>query len=128
MSAPRSLRARIAIAAVCSLAVAYALAGFLLISGVERDGRAAVDRDLRQRADLILRRSLPAPPGGIGTGAPGPPPGERLLAGSGTFAQVSLHGQVVEQRGDVPAGAPVVPSKDGMSTVQIAGTPWRALR
>jgi two-component system, OmpR family, sensor histidine kinase PrrB len=127
MSAPRSLRARIAIAAVCSLAVAYALAGFLLISGVERDGRAAVDRDLRQRADLILRRALPAPAGGVATGVPGRPPGERLLAGSGTFVQVSLHGQVVEQRGDVPLGAPVVPSKDGMSTVQISGTPWRAL-
>ena len=127
MSVPRSLRARIAIAAVGSLAIAYALAGFLLLSGVESDGRAAVDRDLRQRADLILRRSLPAPPGTLDAGPPGRPAGEQLLAGSGSFAQMSLRGQVVEQRGDVPAGAPVVPAKDGLSTVQIAGVPWRAL-
>ena len=127
MSVPRSLRARIAIAAVGSLAIAYALAGFLLLSGVESDGRGAVDRDLRQRADLILRRSLPAPPGTLDAGPPGRPAGEQLLAGSGSFAQMSLRGQVVEQRGDVPAGAPVVPAKDGLSTVQIAGVQWRAL-
>ena len=121
MSVPRSLRARIAIAAVGSLAIAYALAGFLLLSGVESDGRAAVDRDLRQRADLILRRSLPAPPGTLDAGPPGRPAGEQLLAGSGSFAQMSLRGQVVEQRGDVPAGAPVVPAKGTTKPVVVNG-------
>src|SRR5207302_443711 len=99
----------------------------LLLSGVEAGGGAAVDRDLRRRADLILRRSRPSPPGALDGGPPARPPGEVLLAGSGSFAQVSLRGQVVEQRGDVPGGAPVVPASDGLSTVHIAGSPWRVL-
>jgi two-component system sensor histidine kinase PrrB len=145
MRAPRSLRARIALAAVAALALAYALAGALLIDGIERDGRNAVDRDLRQRGEQIARRpppprilrapgrsgavprAIPVEPPVDGVG-PGPPPEEeRLLAGSGSFVQVAVRGQVVQQRGDVPADAPGVPSRDGLSTVTIGGSQWRAL-
>ena len=152
MRAPRSLRARIALAAVASLALAYALAGALVVNGVERDGRRAVDRDLRQRVELLVRRPPPPsvlrapapagttprafplePPGGSrrfeprGGGPGGPPPEERLLAGSGSFVQVALGGRVVEQRGDVPSGAPPPPARDGLATVHIGGASWRAL-
>ena len=149
MSAPRSLRARIALAAVAALVLAFALAGVLLVRGVESDGRDALDRDLQERADLIgrrppprpgqiepedggfgPRRAIPPPGGGPATiePAPGPPPAEeRLLAGSGSFVQVAIGGQVVEQRGDVPADAPPPPAGDGFSTVRIGDEEWRSL-
>jgi signal transduction histidine kinase len=149
VSPPRSLRARIALAAVAALMLAYALAGVLLIRGVESDGRNAVDRDLRQRADLIVRRpprgareelapggpirgGRATPPIGIpgepGPGGPGPPPEEgRLLAGSGSFVRVAVRGRVVEQRGDVPSNTPAVPKRDGLSTVTIGSRDWRSL-
>jgi two-component system, OmpR family, sensor histidine kinase PrrB len=150
MRAPRSLRARIALAAVAALALSYLLAGTLLINGVESDGRDALDRDLRQRVELIGRRPpprtalrpgaqaiQPAPtpngppggfPGGPGGEGPGPPPEEEsLLAGSGSYVQVAVGGQVVQQRGDVPDGAPDVPDRDGLSTVTVNGNSWRAL-
>ena len=52
MRAPRSLRARIALAAVAAVALCGLLAGALLLAAVERDGRNAVDRELRERAEL----------------------------------------------------------------------------
>ncbi len=129
MRGPRSLRARITLAAVAAIALTGAVTGLILLSEIERDGRDAVDRDLRQRAADIARRPpgaprLPGRPGGRpdGDGGPG-----GLLAGSGTFVQVASRGQVVEQRGDVPAHAPAVPARDGLSTVDIDGVPWRSL-
>ena len=132
-----------ALAAVASLALVYVLLAVVLVDRVESDGRGAVDRDLRQRSEQILRRPPPprilrAPaPGGApaipveppdGDGGPGPPPEEeRLLAGSGSFVQVAIGGRVVEQRGDVPAGAPPPPARDGLTTVRIGDTSWRAL-
>jgi signal transduction histidine kinase len=152
MRPPRSLRARIALAAVASLAVALAIAGALIVRGVESDGRAALDRDLRQRVQQIVRRPpppailraprasgpgrVPVEPPALGGapgapergGGPGPPPEEaRLLVGSGSFVQLTVRGRVVEQRGDVPADAPPPPSRDGLSTVTIGGSEWRAL-
>lgn len=162
MSPPRSLRARIALAAVAALTLSFALAGVLLIRGVQSDGRNALDRDLRERVEQIARRPPPpagafdpgdergprgigrgaggggagAPPGGTPgaipaeppRGGPGPPPEEeRLLVGSGSFVQVAVRGQVVEQRGDVPAGAPAPPTRDGLTTVHIGSHDWRSL-
>jgi signal transduction histidine kinase len=153
VSAPRSLRARIALAAVAALTLSYALAGVLLIRGVQSDGRNALDRDLRERVAQIVRRPPPPagdfdtgdarPPRGIQPGAggspgaipgepprggPGPPPGEeRLLVGSGSFVQVAVRGQVVEQRGDVPGEAPAPPARDGLTTVHIGSHDWRSL-
>ena len=80
-----------------------------------------VDWDVGVQGERIAALGAP---GTLDAGPPGRPAGEQLLAGSGSFAQMSLRGQVVEQRGDVPAGAPVVPAKDGLSTVQIAGVPF----
>ena len=105
MSFPSSLRARITIAAVLAVALAGAVAGTALVAAVERDGRSAVDNDLRARVARIAPGS-----GGIdgdGFGGPGSGPRgrgpERLLVGAGTFAQVAFNGEVVQQGGDVPA-------------------------
>jgi two-component system, OmpR family, sensor histidine kinase PrrB len=133
VSAPSSLRARITVAAVLAVALAGAAAGAALVAAVARDGRAAVDRDLRERVARIA--PVPGPDGGgfgrfggRGFGGRGPGRGaERLLVGSGTFAQVSYGGQVVDQGGDVPANAPGVPARDGLQTVRIGATDWRSL-
>jgi signal transduction histidine kinase len=120
MRVPRSLRARIALAAVGAVALSGALAGGLLLGAVERDGRNQLDGELRERVDSILSR----PPGDYGRRGGGAEP---LLRGSGSFAQVAYGNQVVEQAGDVPDQPPGAPDHDGFKTVDIAGTPWRSL-
>jgi two-component system sensor histidine kinase PrrB len=125
--APRSLRARITLAAVVSVAIGGAVAGVLLLAAVERDGRRALDRDLREQA----ARVVPGGPGrGFGErprGGPEPPRGEELLAGSGSFVQLAVGDRVLERRGDVPDEPPAVPAADGYRTVEIDGAPWRSL-
>ena len=79
MRAPRSLRARIALAAVGAVALCGVLAGGLLLAAVERDGRNQLDGELRERADSILRRPPDRDAYGHGGGA------ETLLKGSGTL-------------------------------------------
>ena len=120
MRAPRSLRARIALAAVGAVAICGILAGALLLAGVERDGRNQLDGELRERADSILRR----PPGrdayGHDRGA------ETLLRGSGSFVQIAS-GNEVARAGDVPDSPPNVPQDGGFATVSIGGQPWRSL-
>jgi two-component system, OmpR family, sensor histidine kinase PrrB len=130
VSAPSSLRARITLAAVLAVALAGLAAGTALVAAVERDGRAAVDSDLRAR----VQRIAPAPRsdgddfgGGFARGPRGPRGAERLLVGSGTFAQVSYDGQVYDQSGDVPEDVPPVPERDGFATISIDGGEWRSL-
>ena len=119
MRAPRSLRGRIALAAVGAVALCGILAGGVLLAAVARDGRNQLDGQLRERAASILRR----PPGRGGYGRGGAQP---LLQGSGTFAQLSYGGEV-QQAGDVPDSAPGVPERDGFETVSIGGEDWRSL-
>jgi two-component system, OmpR family, sensor histidine kinase PrrB len=124
MRLPSSLRARITLAAVLAVALCGVAAGAALVAAVERDGRNAVDNGLRAR----VARIAPGPTGfgddGFGRGGRGAEP---LLVGSGTFAQVSVAGQVVDQGGDVPRHPPGVPSRNGFSTVEIDGVEWRSL-
>ena len=118
MRLPGSLRARIALAAVAAVGICGLLAGGLLLAAVEREGRNQIDADLRDRADSILRR------GDAYGGRQGG--GERLLRGSGTFAQV-VQGDRIERAGDVPDNPPDVPEETGFETIDIAGSPWRSL-
>jgi two-component system, OmpR family, sensor histidine kinase PrrB len=117
---PRSLRGRIALAAVGAVALCGALAGGLLLGAVERDGRNQLDGELRERVSQILSR----PVGGYGRRGGGAEP---LLRGSGSFAQVAYGNEVTEQAGDVPDTPVPAPDRDGFETVDIAGTPWRSL-
>jgi signal transduction histidine kinase len=127
VSAPSSLRARITTAAVLAVALAGAAAATALVAAVERDGRAALDADLRARVARIAPTPAAVDDGFAGRHGPRGRGPERLLVGSGTFAQVAYNGQVVDQGGDVPANAPGVPDRDGFSTVDIDGTEWRSL-
>jgi two-component system, OmpR family, sensor histidine kinase PrrB len=129
VSLPGSLRARITLAAVLAVALAGLAAGTALVAAVERDGRAAVDSDLRAR----VARIAPGPQDGgfdgrgFGRGGPGPRGAQRLLVGSGTFAQVSYDGRVYDRGGDVPDDVPPVPARDGFATIEIDGGKWRSL-
>jgi len=127
MRAPRSLRARITLAALLAVALGGAVAGALLLAAIERDGRRTVDRDLRERVESVMGGRGPGR--SFEEGRPGRPPpgGEELLAGSGSFVQVAIAGQVLDRRGDVPDDPPPVPQDDGYRTVEIDGAEWRSL-
>lgn len=127
MRGPRSLRVRIALAAVAAVAVVGVIAGVVLLAEIERDGRRSVDRDLVRRVEGLARRP---PPGVPGRALRPVPPGaarDGLLAGAGTFVQLSYNDQVVARGGDVPQNPPRVPARNGFSTIDIAGADWRAL-
>jgi two-component system sensor histidine kinase PrrB len=116
---PRSLRGRIALAAVGAVALCGALAGGLLLGAVERDGRNQLDSELRKRVEQILSRPVD------GYGRRGG--GDALLRGTGSFAQVAYGSEVTVQAGDVPETRVAAPDQDGFETVEIDGTPWRSL-
>src|SRR3954468_19529014 len=124
-----SLRVRIVLAALAALTIGGLLAGGALVTAIARDGRHAVDNDLMARAQGIGHRLIEPPmhsygrPGAMDEGIPG----ERLLAGSGTFVQLARDGHVVAEAGDLPEDPPAPPDDDGYSTVRIAGHQWRAL-
>ena len=122
MRPPRSLRARLTLAALLAVALGGAIAGALLLAAVERDGRNAIDKELREQSAEVLR----GPPG-EGRFGRGPRGGEPLLKGSGTFVQVAYGDDVVARQGDVPDAAPAPPDRDGFSTVDIDGRSWRSL-
>ena len=118
MKLPGSLRARLTLAALLAVAVGGAIGGGILLAAVERDGQRTVDRELRQQAAEVLRGR---PGGRFG----GPRRREPLLAGSGSFVQLSDGDQVVAE-GDVPSGAPPPPEQEGYETIEINGRPWRS--
>jgi two-component system, OmpR family, sensor histidine kinase PrrB len=122
MRLPGSLRARLTLAALLAVAIGGLVAGTFLLAAVERDGRRAIDRELREQTAEALR----GPPG-EGRFGRGPRGGQPLLRGSGTFVQVAYGDEVVAQDGDVPRAAPAPPDHEGFSTVEIDGTPWRSL-
>jgi len=126
MRAPRSLRGRITLAALLALTLGGLAAGAVLLAAVERDGRRAVDEDLRERVGQVVGRG-PGRDLGMGRGPQRRGGPEPLLAGAGTFVQVADGRQVVLQRGDVPDGAPPPPPRDGLATIEIDGEPWRSL-
>jgi signal transduction histidine kinase len=126
MRLPGSLRARLTLAALLAVLIGGLIAGPLLLAAVARDGRQAIDRELRQQTAEVLRGGPgPGPgPDRFGRGARG---GQRLLRGSGTFVQVAYGDEVVAREGDVPDTAPAPPKDEGFSTVEIDGTSWRSL-
>jgi len=116
-----SLRGRVAVAAVCAVAIVAAVLSALLVLATERDRRAELDGVLRQRADLVvtvlsgvdlgnptvaalLARDLPSPVFG--------------------FQVADRSGAVILSR-DVPAGLRV-PRTDGHATLPSSTGRWRS--
>ena len=122
MRPPRSMRARLTLAALLAVLIGGLIAGSLLLAAVERDGRRAIDDELQEQTAEVLR----GPPG-EGRFGHGPRGGQPLLRGSGNFVQVAVGDEVVAQDGDVPDSVPAPPDREGYSTVEIGGTQWRSL-
>src|SRR5258708_4605790 len=63
----RSLRGRVTLIALATVAVALAVTGAVLVSGVERDARRGVDADLQRRVASVLglREGVPVAAGAI---------------------------------------------------------------
>lgn len=118
----RSLRGRVAVAAVCAVAVIAAVLSALLVLATERDRRAELDGVLRQRADLVVTvlsgmdLSNPAVAALVPRDLPRPVFGFQVADAGGT---------VVLSR-DVPAGGLRVPLRDGLATLRSGGTRWRS--
>ena len=112
-----------------AVALAGAVAGTALVAAVERDGRSAVDNDLRARVARIAPGTGDVGDdgfGGRGWGPRGRGP-ERLLVGSGDVRPGRLRrpGRAAGRRR--APNAPPVPAGDGFSTVRIDGHAWRSL-
>ena len=127
---PGSLRARVTLGAVAATTLALLLVNVVLLAAVARDGRRGVDGELRARAANVAGGRPQAggpPPGGLGADEPRRRGAEPLLAGSGTFVQLAVGSELLQQRGDVPARAPQVPTEPGLATIDIGGRSWRSL-
>jgi two-component system, OmpR family, sensor histidine kinase PrrB len=130
MRVPRSLRARVALAAVAASAIVVVVAGAVLIATAGRDERRDLDRRLAGEArGLAGPRALLGVPGTFGPpgGAPFPPAAsEDRIIGSGRVVRVVRGGRTVTEVGDLP-GNSQLPSPDapGFRTVELDGQSWR---
>jgi two-component system, OmpR family, sensor histidine kinase PrrB len=118
MRLARSLRGRVALAALAAAAVVVAMAGTALIATAGKDERRDLDQQLERRA----RGFGPGPPG-LGARFGG---SEQLLAGSDEFVRLIRDGEVVLEFGGGPEGGELpLPDKTGFDTVEVDGESWR---
>jgi two-component system sensor histidine kinase PrrB len=140
----RSLRVRVALAAIASVALILLAVGALLVRGFERSERSALDDRLRQRAGPAARAAPvalppgerppgerpyggrpPDPPPGVDrAGLPAPPP-PGFLRGSGDATRLLVGGEVVETIGDPRAASLPIREEPGFDTVHGDGGSWR---
>lgn len=118
----RSLRGRVAVAAVCAVAVIAAVLSALLVLATERDQRAELDGILRQRADLVATVLSGMDLGNPAVAALVPRDLPRPVFG---FQVTDAGGTVILSR-DVPVGGLRIPLRDGYATVPGGGTRWRS--
>ena len=123
MRLPGSLRARLTLAALLAVAIGGLIAGPLLLAAVERDGRQAIDRELRQQTAEVLRGG----PGRATAASAAARAAARLLRGSGTFVQVAYGDEVVRARATCPTAAPAPPAARGLLDGRDRRDSWRSL-
>jgi signal transduction histidine kinase len=145
-----SLRLRVALAGLGTVAVVLLATGWWLSGSLERDGRKEVDRQLDERARQVSPPSVAVEFGtAIGhAGKPAgttaaeakakaialeqsttlaPPPGAKLLEGSGVFTKISSSDGPGKVAGDVPPGVMELGSTAGYSTRRLGSQTWRVL-
>jgi signal transduction histidine kinase len=140
-----SLRLRVALAGLGTVAVVLLATGWLLSASLEQDGRDQVDAQLAERAQTAAPPALSVAFGtaAAGAGKPGivaeqkakivqdttlapAPPSTKLLRGSGVFTIVDGPGGG-KIAGDVPPGAQEVAATPGYTTRHLGGETWRLL-
>ena len=125
MRFPRSLRARVALAAVAAAAIVVTAAGSVLFATAGRDERRDLDRQLAGQARMLagpgpVPRGIPIP------GPGGQPPGEGAILGSGRVVRFVRNGRTVRELGDLPGDSELpAPREPGFSTVDLDGQSWR---
>jgi two-component system sensor histidine kinase PrrB len=141
---PRSLAARVTLAAVVAVGAALLAGGLAVVLAAERSDRDALDHELERlvqaRRGPALRilgpggpARTPGGPRGIPVPGPGGPPFEPgggpppLDPGSDRFVRViSPEGRTTAAGATVPAGFPLV-APDGPHTVTAGGRDWRTV-
>ena len=134
MRVARSLRGRVALAALSAAALVVVIAGAALIATAGKDERRDLDQQLERRAHGF---GGPGPPGGrpqlrpdrgeqpAGPGL-GPPPDERFSSGSDELVRLFRDGSLSLQFGEGPtSGELPLPDGDGFETVSAGGQNWR---
>jgi two-component system, OmpR family, sensor histidine kinase PrrB len=140
---PRSLTARVALAAGVAVAVAFAIAALTVLLAAERGDRAALDRELQASVQRLARPATISVLGELGGdrrfGGPGGPrfrgshllrpPRDALDPGADRFtAVVDATGTVLRAAGALPDGPFPAPTADGaLRTVRAAGERWRTV-
>jgi signal transduction histidine kinase len=145
-----SLRLRVALAGLATVGVVLLATGWWLSASLERDGRAEVDRQLDERARQVSPPSVAVELGSAighagkpaesaaavaklkaaafeGSTTLAPPPGAKLLEGSGVFTIISSSDGAGKVAGDVPPGAKELGSAAGYSTRRLGSQTWRVL-
>ena len=142
-----SLRLRVALAGLGTVGVVLLATGWWLSASLERDGRDQVDRQLAERAQTAAPPAVSVAFGSaaVGAGKPAkvavdkaklvqsmttiapPPPGSKLLQGSGVFTIVAAPDGIGKIAGDVPPGAQELATTVGYSTRRLGGQTWRVL-
>ena len=130
MRVPRSLRARVALAAVAASAIVVVVAGAVLFATAGRDERRDLDRRLageaRGLAGPRALLGLPGVPGPPGTQAVPPPASEDQIIGSGRVVRVVRGGRTLTELGNLPGNSQLpAPEVSGFRTVDLDGQSWR---
>jgi signal transduction histidine kinase len=119
-----SLRLRVVLAAVATVAVVSIVAGAVLVALVRRDLRTTLDNRLANQARTVadVAQSAEATQLALLINRPE----NRPLNGDESITRVLSDGEVILEFGDVPQSFPT-PTADGYATVAADGRGWRTL-
>jgi two-component system sensor histidine kinase PrrB len=124
---PRSVRTQVTASVALIVLVVVALTGLAIALRIDHRDRLDVDGQLMARADRVRADADKLLSDGPGTVHGSADEYGELLAGSQSLVRLLSGGEVVAERGGLPAGAIPVPTADGLSTLVIGGQSWRSL-
>ena len=122
----RGLRTQLAVGAALLGLIVVAAAGGALALQLDQQDRAGVDATLVERSDRIAA-DLDKMLSDDGHGDESSDPYGGLLGGSESLVRLFVDGELVAQRGELPATELPIAHSIGFTTVEIDGTPWRSL-
>ncbi|MET7394984.1 HAMP domain-containing sensor histidine kinase [Dactylosporangium sp. NPDC005572] len=121
---PRTVQSQVAAGVAGLVMLVVGLAGLTIALRIDHRDRADVDRQLTARAAKVQQDAGKLLADGETHTADDY---GGLLAGSQSLVRLIAGGRVVAARGDQPPAAIPVPTRDGFSTIDVDGEPWRSL-